>query len=519
MKVSERINLVPVLNGSVMFQRAVRRICAESEPDRILLSLPENTEESLAEIVDLLPEIHASVIRFPESSHLYYIPADPCDPMIEGIRQARQRLIPFICAGGVFEETPPELPPLPDHYTGEWLGRDALNSLCLRSMSEYTPDNNEEEAAQRIAQRILSESEQKGNLTALIHFRYYLSVLRYLDRPEKDHLPEPHSQILSEYRVDTDTLYFILGELPFATGVYEQERYDPFALEKTPAEIISLLFRETREGMYSRRGEAHELSPVRLQNGIKFLRNLTLLESRLNPSLFDIVTAAKGIGGNRFGLSILKQAKYYPFLPVESDKPLFSAGIDKVHLEGDVSFYNATNILQDSRLVWRSLSIKPDPSIEKKEEYRYRWNPYGMCSHVPEDNRIESFNSRVRARAVESLNEAHVKTEKFQTSVKDGIDIRQTLRNWYTDSIYVKEIPPTKGKVDTVVVIFDEDHDEHYPSRTTWYAEHREESTLSFYATDPFSDLIGPGVARCYYGGLSMIFPPVNIPNMFSLDY
>jgi hypothetical protein len=140
-----------------------------------------------------------------------------------------------------------------------------------------------------------------------------------------------------------------------------------------------------------------------------------------------------------------------------------------------------------------------------------------MCSHVPEDVTIERFNTHVRAKTVKILLEEFAKHEKFTTSVKDGIDIRETLRNWHTGHIYVREIPPSHGRLDSVIIIFDENHDENYPHRSTWYAEHGNESTLTFYATDPFADLIGPGIARCRYGGLSLLFPPRPVPNIFEL--
>jgi hypothetical protein len=142
-----------------------------------------------------------------------------------------------------------------------------------------------------------------------------------------------------------------------------------------------------------------------------------------------------------------------------------------------------------------------------------------MCSHVPEDVSIEQFNAHVRAKTLKILLEDFAHHEPFTTSVKDGIDIRETLRNWHTNRIYVKELPPSRGKIDTVIIIFDEGHDERYPHHTTWYAEHGEESTLTFYATDPFEDLIGPGIARCRYGGLSLLFPPRHLPDIFTLTH
>jgi hypothetical protein len=68
-----------------------------------------------------------------------------------------------------------------------------------------------------------------------------------------------------------------------------------------------------------------------------------------------------------------------------------------------------------------------------------------------------------------------------------------------------------------VVIIFDQDNDERYPHQTTWYAEHDDESTLTFYATSSLDDMIGPGIAKCYYGGLSLLFPPRHIPDIFQI--
>jgi hypothetical protein len=110
-----------------------------------------------------------------------------------------------------------------------------------------------------------------------------------------------------------------------------------------------------------------------------------------------------------------------------------------------------------------------------------------------------------------------VRTEKFTTSVKDGIDIRDTLRNWHTGDIYVKVLPPTQGQMDCAVMLFDYPADPRdYPWRITWYAEHEEESTLAFYATDFRREMVGPGVGLATYGGALFLFPPLVIPNIWT---
>ena len=84
---------------------------------------------------------------------------------------------------------------------------------------------------------------------------------------------------------------------------------------------------------------------------------------------------------------------------------------------------------------------------------------------------------------------------KFTTSIRDGIDLRETLRHWHKKELYVKEIPPTRGNIEVVVFLFDTPADPgKYSWRATWFAEHREESTLCFYAT-PFGTITSwPGM-------------------------
>jgi hypothetical protein len=140
-----------------------------------------------------------------------------------------------------------------------------------------------------------------------------------------------------------------------------------------------------------------------------------------------------------------------------------------------------------------------------------------MCSWPPEDDRIESFHRHVRDQAKAIIGADLARTEKFTTSVRDGIDIRETLRNWHTGDLYVKVVPPGRGTIEIVVFLFEVPADPRiYDNRMTWYAEHVEESTLAFYATDPLKNLVGPGIAQAEYGGAMFLFPPRPIPDVWT---
>ena len=87
------------------------------------------------------------------------------------------------------------------------------------------------------------------------------------------------------------------------------------------------------------------------------------------------------------------------------------------------------------------------------------WNPYSQCSWPPEDEHIESFTAHVRDQAKAIIGSDLARSEKFTTSVMDGLDIRETLRHWHTGDIYVKIIPPSRGTIEVVVFLFEQEPD------------------------------------------------------------
>ncbi|MBD3347511.1 MAG: hypothetical protein GF401_20840 [Chitinivibrionales bacterium] len=516
-KLSDSITLIPFLHGSIYFSRYIREHCSRHACDCIAVDIPASFNESLIDAVDDLPFISA-VTASEFTDPVYFVPTDPCDAAIEGLRQSRQRHIPGYCIGYPIIEQPTPLPHIPDPHGSEIMGIDAYSSLCIQVIEQHAISK-DDQACRYIAYRLHDLESSHKKICAVIHFRHVTGIIEHYNQ-EYSYNYTPPSPVEYQGRreyVNPDHLYFALGELPFITGKFEKERQDPFAPAVQVIDTIKDLFRETRDDYYSNKDNIIELSPARIHCGLTFLRNLTVMADMFIPSLFDIVTAARGIGGNSYAVRILKSAKYYPFLPLEQAQQSLGVGIDKIVFPNDTTVHQAVNLFKDLPVYWQKLNIKPEPSELQKKKYRYRWNPAGMCSHLPEDRKIEEFNSHLRNKAIRMMNEDLIRSEKFVVSVKDGIDFRETLRNWHTGDIYIKEIPPSRGELDTVIIIFDSGHDEKYPHKATWYAEHEQESTLTFFATDPFDDVVGPGIVRSHYGGLSLLYPPRIIPNAFEI--
>jgi hypothetical protein len=121
---------------------------------------------------------------------------------------------------------------------------------------------------------------------------------------------------------------------------------------------------------------------------------------------------------------------------------------------------------------------------------------------------IEDYGRYLQQRAVSILAAERQRSEPFATSLLDGIDIRETLRNLHEGRVYVTERGRAPGDAGSVVVIFDRDsaHDR-YPFTMTWLGEHDQESDMAFYATPPSEHVVGPGIMRATYGGFMLALP------------
>ena len=189
--------------------------------------------------------------------------------------------------------------------------------------------------------------------------------------------------------------------------------------------------------------------------------------------------------------------------------------IDRGQLpDGDV--VRLKNRLPGHPVTWRTCRLNRRPPKLDQIKWAMRWNPFRQCSWPPEDVAIERFRTHVKDHALSILGNDLARSEKFTTSLKDGLDIRETLRNWHTGDLYVKVFPPNRGSLDCVIMLFDSPADPRdYPWRITWHAEAHDESTLSFFATRFEQELVGPGIALATYGGAMFLFPPRPIEDIW----
>jgi hypothetical protein len=317
------------------------------------------------------------------------------------------------------------------------------------------------------------------------------------------------------YQPNEKNLYFCLGELPFITGLYEQARAELDDDENLSIDGVKDLLITARDRYKAdMKNQARPITPQLFSLLLKYVRNLSLVERRLTPDLYTLAIGSQQFAGDQFALHVMETARSYPFNG-KTEWPAISMGLDQARLpDGDI--VRTINRLAGPPVVWRTLELNKRPDNREQKIWQMRWNPFRQCSWPPEDVAIERFRTHTFEKAMQVIGQDLARVEKFTTSVQDGIDIRETLRNWHTGDLYVKIFPPNRGSIDGVVMLFDSPADPRdYPYRITWHHEHEEESTLAFFATDYRKNVVGPGIAQAVYGGCMMIFPPMHIGDIW----
>ena len=513
---SEKIRFLPVIHGSANFTRIIKDRLLSSSTDCLAVGLPPEFQTTVEDGINHLPLI--TLCSQKESSGSFnYIPIDPCQPLIMGLRIASQegihrKYIDFSC-----DNYEPRKINFPDSYALRNMSYEKFCAALLLSIKRPHTASFHDKRARWMAYQLHQLEMDFKNITIIC------SILDWPWIKEAYNERKPYDQKITPldnpkiYAVEKETLFFTLAEFPYITYLNEIYRQEIKPDKEVVIDGIKEILIQARKIFTQKHGPRyHNLTSQTFQTYLQYARNLTLIENRLTPDLYTLITIAKQINGDPFAIAVLEAAREYPFQVLESTsiEPL-ALGIDKA-VDSDNTPMNMKNRLSENQIEWRGINLKPEPNIKKQAQWKYNWNPYGQCSWPPEDDQIESFNTHVREQSKLLLSNDLARSEKFSSSIKDGVDMRDTLRHWHEGDIYVKEIPASRGRIEIVVFIFDiEPNPNNYQWRQTWYAEHNKESTLCFFATDYMNDMVGPGVGRATYGGCMMIYPPRPIPDIW----
>jgi hypothetical protein len=279
-------------------------------------------------------------------------------------------------------------------------------------------------------------------------------------------------------------------------------------------------------------GEERAVTPRQFKLLGHFARKYARLEGQIVPDLYQLVVAARGCVDDSYARHLWELGAAYPWqdgsglLPtIDLDEAFAMVGGRRLTLR---------RTIRRARPRLRGISDTRRAREKYPGQWKSKWSGRVICSHVPEDLVIEDFGRYLQHKAKGLLSAERSRTEPFTASMKDGLDLRETLRNFHEGRLFVRENGRVTGKVGSVVVIFDEDRaarraaeprlvvgetaesGERFPWLVTWLGEHEQESDMALYATPAGEQVIGPGISRCEYGGFLMSYPPRRMLDVWS---
>ena len=122
------ITPLPLVHGRLAFAIEARRRMLATRWDAVAVELPPSLERAVDQGLDQLPKISVVVYRGlpefldPENQHLWYVPVDPCDGIIEALRVARGERTPTHFIDAEVEEFQARPVTIPDPHALHGLG-------------------------------------------------------------------------------------------------------------------------------------------------------------------------------------------------------------------------------------------------------------------------------------------------------------------------------------------------------------------------------------------------------------
>jgi len=507
---------VPCLHGRVEFASAVHRLFAERRPEAVAIEMPATLEHAFLRGVKRLPRL--SVVLYEEQSggHVY-LPIEPQDAVVAAAALALEHNLPLHFIDRDTEGYPPHRDPMPDPYLVTRLGLAAYAEAYRLEFEDRPSARADELREMTMAFHLKALAEQHASVLCVLGLTHYGPVRRLLDRPLAQPLGKKRREGVVLGGLAQESAREILSEMPFLISAFVQAAQEGRAGELDRLAVHQALLGEARERHLKNSRE--EVRPGQMAVLNRFGRNYALVQGGLTPDLYQLLIAGRGAVDDNFAYEVWDLATSYPW-PGESDD------LPTVRLTAEDLFLNEKKIRFFRRFRRQRRRLVPVPVKKRKKEevpgqWQREWQGMNICSYPPEDIIIEGYGQYIKQKAVQMLSEENRRTHPFTCSMEDGLDIRETIRNWYEGRMYVTECRPAGGRVGSVVVIFDEDRPlprrkEKYPWRLTWLGEHAQESDMAFYATRAGEQVIGPGISRCEYGGLMLSYPPLRMADIWT---
>jgi hypothetical protein len=525
----DNICFVPVIHGRFEFAMAVIRQFARWQPDAVAVEFPSTLQEPLLRGLLRLPLLSVVMYREKDGTHVY-LPLEPTDGLIEAGRLALAHDLPLYCVDRDLEGVEQIGEAFPDPYAAQRIGHTAYCEAYAAQCGDLEPTRQDLLREANMAYKLQQLKQKYQRLLFVCGITHYPRIMARLDRPQAQPIGRRQRDGVILSHLHHRSSREIMSEIPYLAAAYEKQRSELLDLwQRSPDAPPPLDRLQQHESLLQEAARQHlknsqeKISRQQFSVLRRFARNYAIVQGHLAPDFYQLVVAARGAVDDNYSYEVWDLGSTYLW---QEEDP----GLPTIELRGEDLFLNQKKIRFHRRFRTMRRRLVPVPVKEKRlqeqspGEWQRQWEGHMICSHPPEDLVVEGWGHYIKKKAGQILASENSRTVPFTSSLLDGIDLRETIRNWHEGKLYVKENRPLSGKVGSVVLIFDEDQPkagepQRFPWRVTWLGEHEQESDMAFYATPSGHNLVGPGISRCQYGGFMLTYPPMRVYDIWQDPY
>jgi hypothetical protein len=550
---------LPICHYRMEFALFVHDVIREMRPDALAIEYPASVKQGFITGVARLP--YLSILIYPSrSQENIYLPIEPCDAGVEAVRSARELEIPLYFIDLDIDDPPTHLDRVPDSYALVGMEPSKFYKAWYEEFGRHLKKNEADLRREQYMAYRLQELRKKHDKVLLVCGMAHLQgIQERLRSPQILPMGFFRRQNAKVFNLGRESSRSCLAEFGFLSAAYEtyrgKDRMHPGVDSSQKLSIRELqkgglnlrvisgglkqtsdleahvrqILRVSGESLEAKKpgwidrkavlelffSEAGKSYERKFQEDVKlwqiramreFLHKYCCLEQRLMPDFFQMVNAGKGVIDDDFAYELWELGTTYPYQEEKPSLMTVEVGPQEVWLGSEKIRFRPRIAERKMRRLGIPSRLRPR---DKEGNWDQEFSAGTLCSYPVEDIAIEGFGETLKQKGAQILSMEHSRVEPFTVSLLDGIDYKETIRNFGEQKIFVRELRSFEGQIGSVILIFDEDREnEKYNYRLTWLGEHEQESDLAFYATDFQDQLIGPGMGRSLYGGLMMTYPP-----------
>ena len=246
LKLSDSIQFLPVIYGNGSFAREISQQLLSLPCDCLAVALPPEFQQTVEDGIKILPTISLSC-QVEKDGGMNYVPIDPSQPLIMGLRIAMQEGISRHFIDLSTEDYVKRSSDFPDSFALNKVPYEKFISTLLLTQKRPKDKSQHTKRIRWMAYQLHQLEIEYSNVIFICSIMDWPWVKEAYDERLKISPPKRSEELPTLYGVEKNTLFFALTELPYVTYLYEKKRQELRSDNNAPVDGVKEILLRARK--------------------------------------------------------------------------------------------------------------------------------------------------------------------------------------------------------------------------------------------------------------------------------